>query len=148
MMSLAASIMDTRDPLLCLLWITCLFMPQGVPRQLPAPPGSPLRGHHRCQVRGPVLQLSCLDLQCHGEGHCTSVPQLPEGQPLSKTRSCVASYPTRCAEGLLWVWPDASPVALIESAAEDAWPGLAPEIDQLGDTAFSKAAAKHKWYAR
>lgn len=83
-----------------------------------------------------------------GQGTCTSVPQLPQGQSLSSSRSCVASYPTRVAEGLLWVWPDASPAALIESADEDAWPGLAPEIDQLGDRAFSKSAAKHKWYAR
>jgi hypothetical protein len=26
-------------------------------------------------------------------------------------------------EGLLWVWPDASPTALIESARSLAWPG-------------------------
>jgi hypothetical protein len=84
----------------------------------------------------------------NGEGSCTSVPQLPEGQSLSNSRSCVSSYPTRSAEGLLWVWADASPTALTESAAEDAWPGLAPEIDELGDIAFSRSAAKHKWYAR
>jgi phenylpropionate dioxygenase-like ring-hydroxylating dioxygenase large terminal subunit len=60
----------------------------------------------------------------------------------------VSSYPTRCAEGLLWVWPDASPTALIESADPEAWPGLAPELDTLGDAAFSRSAAQHKWYAR
>lgn len=76
------------------------------------------------------------------------MPQLPEGQALSASRSCVSSYPTRAAEGLLWVWPDASPAALVESAAEDAWPRLAPEVDELGDSAFSRALGSHKWYAR
>jgi phenylpropionate dioxygenase-like ring-hydroxylating dioxygenase large terminal subunit len=76
------------------------------------------------------------------------VPQLPEGQSLSTSRSCVSSYPTRAAEGLLWVWPDASPAALVESAAEGAWPGLAHEIDELGEGAFSRALGSHKWYAR
>jgi hypothetical protein len=76
------------------------------------------------------------------------VPQLPEGQTLSPSRSCVSSYPTTCREGLLWVWPDASPAALIESADEAAWPGVAPEIDQMGEGAWSRASAKHRWYAR
>jgi hypothetical protein len=100
-------------------------------------------------------QLTCLCRWCchsagtfSGEGRCTSVPQLPEGQSLSRTRSCVSSYPTRSAEGLLWVWPDASPTAPIESADENAWPGLAPELDEYGDRAFSKRFGNHKWYAR
>lgn len=76
------------------------------------------------------------------------MPQLPEGQSLSRTRSCAVSYPTRTAEGLLWVWPDASPAALVESADEAAWPGLAPEIDQLGDAAWSRSSFTHGWYAR
>jgi hypothetical protein len=84
----------------------------------------------------------------NGEGNCTSVPQLPEGQTLSRSRSCVSSYPTSCREGLLWVWPDASPAALIESADEAAWPGLAPEIDQHGEGAWSRMSSKHRWYAR
>jgi hypothetical protein len=84
----------------------------------------------------------------NGEGRCTSVPQLPEGQSLSSSRSCVTTYPTRTAEGLLWVWPDNSPVALIESADEAAWPGLAPELDEFGDRAFSTAIGNHMWYAR
>jgi hypothetical protein len=46
------------------------------------------------------------------------------------------------------VWPSAGPSALSESAAQDAWPGVAPEIDRFGDRAFNRTAAKHKWYAR
>jgi hypothetical protein len=44
-----------------------------------------------------------------------------------------------------WVWPDASPAALVESAAGAAWPGLAPELDERGDAAHN---SKHKWYFR
>lgn len=46
------------------------------------------------------------------------------------------------------MWPDASPTALIESADKDAWPGVAPEIDEYGDRAFSRVFGNHKWYAR
>lgn len=96
-----------------------------------------------------VLPLLCAPAGTfNGQGRCTSVPQLPEGQSLSSTRSCVVSYPTRTSEGLLWVWPDASPAALIESADEAAWPGLAPELDEFGDRAFSRAIGNHRWYAR
>lgn len=101
----------------------------------------------RCTHTHTCCRLTCAGT-FNGQGACTSVPQLPEGQSLSVSRSCVSSYPTRAAEGLLWVWPDASPAALVESAAEDAWPGLAPEVDELGDSAFSRALGSHKWYAR
>lgn len=84
----------------------------------------------------------------NGEGRCTSVPQLPKDQSLSTIRSCVASYPSHTAEGLLWVWPDNSPAALIESADGAAWPGLASELDEFGDRAFSTAIGHHRWYAR
>eukprot|EP00775_Hariotina_reticulata_P012888 gene12888-13014_t len=100
----------------------------------------PSSGHLYCNYHG---------WQFDGSGKCSGVPQLLPGSPLSSRRSCVTSYPTRLAEGLLWVWPDASPNAAIDSSTESSWPGLAPELDKLGEGAFSSTiAGNHKWYAR
>jgi len=64
-------------------------------------------------------------------GRCTSIPQLPsEGTALdtalASPRSCVTPYPTKVAQGMLWVLP----VATSEMAEEDRPPlPLVPEID-------------------
>ncbi|KAF6251516.1 hypothetical protein COO60DRAFT_608956 [Scenedesmus sp. NREL 46B-D3] len=93
-------------------------------------------GHLYCNYHGWTFQ---------GSGACSGIPQLPRGHSISSPKACAASYPTAEREGLLWLWPDASPAALVESAAESAWPGLAPELDELGAAAHS---SKHKWYFR
>lgn len=64
-------------------------------------------------------------------GRCTSIPQLPsEGTALdtalASPRSCVTPYPTKVAQGMLWVLP----VPTSEMAEEDRPPlPLVPEID-------------------
>ncbi len=83
-----------------------------------------------------------------GDGSCVSVPQLDPEKKLVPSRSCVAAYPTRVAEGLLWVWADSGAAAEAESAAPGAWRGLAPEIDEHGDDAYSPMMRGHKWYVR
>jgi len=44
-----------------------------------------------------------------GEGKCTSIPQIEQGTgletALKSPRSCVAAYPTKEAQGMLWVYP-------------------------------------------
>lgn len=83
-----------------------------------------------------------------GDGSCVSVPQLEPEKKLVPSRSCVAAYPTRVAEGLLWVWADCGAAAEAESAAPGAWRGLAPEIDEHGEDAYSPMMREHKWYVR
>jgi len=54
-----------------------------------------------------------------GEGKCTSIPQIEQGTgletALKSPRSCVAAYPTKEAQGMLWVYPttmDKAPATL------------------------------------
>ena len=54
-----------------------------------------------------------------GEGTCTSIPQIEPGTgldtALKSARSCVAAYPTKEAQGMLWVYPtstDKAPATL------------------------------------
>lgn len=49
-------------------------------------------GHLYCNYHG---------WQFDGSGSCTDIPQMPQGQTISSSRSCVASYPTCEREGLL-----------------------------------------------
>uniref|UniRef100_A0A383V820 Rieske domain-containing protein n=1 Tax=Tetradesmus obliquus TaxID=3088 RepID=A0A383V820_TETOB len=93
-------------------------------------------GHLYCNYHGWTFE---------GSGACSGIPQLPQGQAINSRKACVASYPTAAREGLLWVWPDASAAAAAESAAESAWPGLAPELEQRGAAAHS---SRHGWYFR
>ena len=65
-------------------------------------------------------------------GKCTSIPQLPsEGTALdtalASPRSCVTPYPTKLAQGMLWVLPKST----LESP-ESEWPPL-PLIPELDD---------------
>jgi len=65
-------------------------------------------------------------------GKCTSIPQLPsEGTALdtalASPRSCVTPYPTKLAQGMLWVLPKSA----LESP-ESEWPPL-PLIPELDD---------------
>lgn len=59
-------------------------------------------------------------------------------------RACAVSYPTREAEGLLWIWAHAGPGGEQEAAAAD-WRGLAGVVDEKGPSAFS---GPHRWYYR
>jgi nitrite reductase/ring-hydroxylating ferredoxin subunit len=82
--------------------------------------------------------------QFDGAGQCTSIPQLAPGAAINQKASCVASYPTKEAEELLWVWADAGPGAEQEAAAAP-WRGVAPQLDQYGAAAF---ASNRGWYFR
>ena len=83
--------------------------------------------------------------QFDSTGSCTNIPQLSPNQPINIKAACVARFPTKAAEGLLWVWADSSPAAEIDSAAA-AWPGIASELDEKGEATFS--TGKHRWFAR
>ena len=106
---------------------------------------------HACAV---PCALRTGDLFCNyhgwtfeGSGKCTSIPQMPDkGSPqvLGNPRACATSYPTRTAEGLIWVWGAAGPDAEAEAAAAP-WKGLAPFIDTAGEGAF---LSSHRWYFR
>eukprot|EP00879_Flechtneria_rotunda_P000993 GHRR01001127.1.p1 GENE.GHRR01001127.1~~GHRR01001127.1.p1 ORF type:complete len:589 (+),score=133.13 GHRR01001127.1:142-1908(+) len=107
------------------------------------------------------------DLYCnyHGwqfgpTGTCTKIPQLREGTAPNPKRSCVASFPTKVSEQLLWVWPDCSlnAVAESEAAAVRHGVGVAHEVEQYGDRGFNspqfdlllrgKAVPLARWYQR
>ena len=59
-------------------------------------------------------------------------------------RACAVSYPTREAEGLLWVWGRGGPGAQGEAEAAE-WKGIAGLVDQRGDAAYTSS---HRWYFR
>jgi phenylpropionate dioxygenase-like ring-hydroxylating dioxygenase large terminal subunit len=69
---------------------------------------------------------------------------VPGGCATNTRASCAQSFPTKAAEGLLWVWPDGGAAADQEAAAAF-WPGVAPELDQYGDAAYGSS---HRWYYR
>ncbi|GAB4813222.1 hypothetical protein N2152v2_000268 [Parachlorella kessleri] len=66
------------------------------------------------------LQCSYHGWQFGGDGRCAALPQADSERQLdvarTSSRSCVAAYPARVQQGLLWVWMDASPKAAAESA--------------------------------
>lgn len=68
-------------------------------------------------------QLSCSyhGWRFNGLGRCSVVPQADSARQeevvQSSSRACVASYPVRLQQKLLWVWMDPSPGAAHESAA-------------------------------
>ena len=66
-------------------------------------------------------------------------------QVLGSIRACATAYPTKVAEGLLWVWASSGPNAEAESAAAE-WKGLCgvPD-DEGGDVAFD---SNQRWYFR
>ena len=58
------------------------------------------------------------------DGICTPVQ-------VRSPRACAVSYPTRAAEGLLWVWAHAGPGAEAEADAAE-WKGVAGALDGGG----------------
>ena len=46
-------------------------------------------------------------------------------------RSCCTSYPAQVQQGLIWVWPENSPSASLESAVKE--PALCPEYEANKD---------------
>ena len=64
---------------------------------------------------------------------------------LGSIRACATSYPTKVAEGLLWVWASSGPGSEAEAAAAE-WKGLCGDLgDEGGDMAFE---SNHRWYFR
>ncbi len=54
-----------------------------------------------------------------GSGSCTAIPQAEKGQQAAvcaSPRACARAYPTREAQGLLWVWGESGPDAEAESS--------------------------------
>ena len=49
-------------------------------------------------------------------------------QVCSSPRACARVYPSRVHQGVLWVWPDYSPQAALESAAAPP-PPFVPELE-------------------
>jgi hypothetical protein len=82
--------------------------------------------------------------------HCrkgTSPPSTAYILPcqLSSPRACAVSYPTKVAEGLIWVWASSGPGAEQEAAAAE-WKGLAPILDSKGES--EGHYSNHRWYFR
>eukprot|EP00803_Ostreobium_quekettii_P009766 evm.model.scf_320.2 EVM.evm.TU.scf_320.2 scf_320:18142-20710(-) len=57
-----------------------------------------------------------------GAGECLNVPQAEDERAnavaCASRRSRVATYPAQLKEGILWIWPDSSPSAFIDSAVQ------------------------------
>lgn len=70
-------------------------------------------------------RLECLyhGWEFDGDGRCTHIPQLPEGQ-LIPVKACVPSFPVLETQGLIWVWPG-------EPSQAD--PQQVPTVDALDD---------------
>ncbi|PNH06499.1 Pheophorbide a oxygenase, chloroplastic, partial [Tetrabaena socialis] len=66
-----------------------------------------------------------------GSGACTSIPQAESQEAVRKAcnspRSCAKTYPTREAQGLLWVWGEPGPAGEAESALKQ--PALISELE-------------------
>ncbi|WIA09707.1 hypothetical protein OEZ85_009091 [Tetradesmus obliquus] len=79
-----------------------------------------------------TLMCSYHGWEFNGAGACTRIPQIGDERAhataCASQRSCVASYPVKEVQGLLWVWPDASPEGAAAAAA--AAPALIAELDQ------------------
>lgn len=89
----------------------------------------------------------CRQLQCayHGwgfaqSGDCKTVPQAETSHAAESKRACATVLPTREVQGLLWVWPDASPDGLVASTDPDNAPALVPDMSDPGFGGF--------WYMR
>jgi pheophorbide a oxygenase len=83
------------------------------------PPSIPLHGAFQLQSETPKAQATA----------CAS------------SRSCLVTYPIKEQYGLLWLWPDASPTAPLESAA------AAPAVSvALGK--HYEAGGDVNWYMR
>jgi len=72
----------------------------------------------------------------NGKGDLTDLPYSPEHLKEKHMCSCRAKckvYPTRVEDGLLFVWPDTTPLGIVESAAKEP-----PLIEELHDPELSK----------
>ncbi|GMH41318.1 hypothetical protein BSKO_09228 [Bryopsis sp. KO-2023] len=63
-----------------------------------------------------------------GGGNCVDIPQVKaktheEGSPCKNPRSKVKTFPAKVAGGLVWVWPDGSPSAYIDSSMSEPYYG-------------------------
>ncbi|GMH41279.1 hypothetical protein BSKO_09189 [Bryopsis sp. KO-2023] len=59
-----------------------------------------------------------------GGGNCVDIPQVKaktheEGSPCKNRRSKVTTFPTKVVDGMVWVWPDGSPSAYIDSSMKE-----------------------------
>ncbi|KAJ9520049.1 hypothetical protein QJQ45_029981 [Haematococcus lacustris] len=79
-----------------------------------------------------------------GSGACKAIPQArdkeQEALATRAPRACAKAYPTCEVQGLVWVWPDDSPNALLESMAEG--PRL---IDEMFDESLKDRLAPKAW---
>lgn len=57
-----------------------------------------------------------------------------EARAANNKRSCCTSFPTQVQQGLIWVWPDSSPSASLESAVQP--PALCPQYEANEDGMF------------
>jgi len=105
----------------------------------------------RCAHRLAALSLGSIQpdgtLACryhgwcfNGHGECTHIPQAPDARSevtaCSSSRSKIQAFPTREAQGLLWVWPDDSSTAWEDSAAKDPALGAPSEPKMTWFNAF------------
>eukprot|EP00884_Botryococcus_braunii_P006863 jgi/Botrbrau1/16178/Bobra.0244s0002.1 len=85
----------------------------------------------RIEDGGRSLMCSYHGWEFDSSGKCVAIPQVQDPKALgvacSSSRSCVAAYPTKVAQGMLWVWGDASPTAFQDSALTPAT--VIPELD-------------------
>lgn len=64
-------------------------------------------------------------------GACKAIPQAKdqaaEAKMCSNSSSSAHAYPLKLSQGLLWIWPEAGAMAVLESSCK--LPNLIPEID-------------------
>ena len=77
----------------------------------------------------------------NAEGKCVSIPQSKnkeiESKNCANSRSCATVYPIQERQGLLWVWPESGPRALIDSQLRD--PRIIPELEESSESVFQSA---------
>ncbi|KAK9832817.1 hypothetical protein WJX81_004249 [Elliptochloris bilobata] len=84
--------------------------------------------HRLAPLSGGRMEEGTLHCSYHGwrfdaSGRCTHIPQVSgkaAATACASQRSCVASFPTQVAQGMLWVWGDSSAAAHIHAAAKPA----------------------------
>ncbi|EFN58973.1 hypothetical protein CHLNCDRAFT_137587 [Chlorella variabilis] len=97
------------------------------------------------------LQCSYHGWQFGGDGRCASIPQADspqqEATACGSQRSCVAAFPVRQEQGMLWVWMEAGPGAAAASQLRPL-PLPAELLSSGGDGATPAGSLLGGWYQR
>ncbi|KAL3146814.1 hypothetical protein ABBQ38_014791 [Trebouxia sp. C0009 RCD-2024] len=96
--------------------------------------------HRKVPLSEGRVEAGKLECAYHGwkfdsAGKTVSIPQVSdkdaEARASNNKRSCCTTFPTQEQQGLIWVWPESSPSAYLESAVQEL--ALCPEYQQHED---------------